>query len=81
MENIKISKDLIELENIKENFENGNITIDDISIDDARLLNLMYDLEILETEYKINNIDEKLENYKTRMRAAIEYLKNKKKNL
>ncbi len=81
MENIKISKNLIELENIKENFENGNITVDDISIDDARLLNLMYDLEILETEYKIEKMDEKLDSYKTRMRAAIEYLKNKKKNL
>lgn len=81
MENIKISKNLTELEVIKENFENENITIDDISIDDARLLNLMYDLEILETEYKINNLDEKLDSYKARMRAAIEYLKNKKKNL
>ncbi len=81
MENIKISKNLIELENIRKNFENGNITLDDISIDDARLLNLIYDLEILETEENINQIDEKLESYKSRMRAAIEYLKNKKKYL
>lgn len=81
MENIKISKNLNELENIRQNFESGNISLDEISIDDVRLLNLIYDLEILETEENINQIDMKLESYKNRMRAAIEYLKNKKKYL
>lgn len=81
MENIKISKNLNELENIRQNFESGNISLDDISIDDARLLNLIYDLEILEAEDNVNQIDMKLESYKKRMRAAIEYLKNKKKYL
>lgn len=81
MENIKISKNLNELENIRQNFESGNISLDEISIDDVRLLNLIYDLEILEAEENINQIDMKLESYKKRMRAAIEYLKNKKKYL
>lgn len=78
MENNKISKEIERMEKLKNEFEKGNIKLQDISEEDAILMNVLYELEISELEEKIDNLESKIQDYKKRMKAAIEYLKSKR---
>lgn len=74
---LKYKKEIERIEKIKEDYEAGNITEKDIEDEDVELLNLMYNFEIEELELKIKQARAQLDDYKKRMKEAIEYLKHK----
>lgn len=77
MENNTLTVDNIE--KIKLDFESSKIVESDLNKDQAILLGVLYELELIELEEKIENLKIEIEDYKNRMRKAIEYLKRKKK--
>ena len=62
---------------IKEKWDKKEIDISDISIEDAKLLTVMYDLEIKKTKSEIEELENKISEYEKRMKDAIESLKKK----
>ena len=62
---------------IKEKWDKKEIDISDISIEDAKLLTVMYDLEIKRTKSEIEELENKILEYEKRMKDAIESLKKK----
>ena len=71
LDNIKRIGDL------KIRFEEGNIAQKDMNVDDVILLDFMYQLELFDLEDNIKTQSQILENYKKRLRDAIDFLKNK----
>ena len=71
LDNIKRIADL------KIRFEEGNIAQKDMNVDDVILLDFMYQLELFDLEDNIKTQSQILENYKKRLRDAIDFLKNK----
>lgn len=74
---LKYNEEIDRLEKIKEDYEAGNITEQEIEEEDVELLNLMYDFELEELEFKIRQARAQLDEYKIRMREAIDYLRQK----
>jgi hypothetical protein len=76
----EISKeDYDRLKIIKEKWDKDEIELKDISIEDAKLLSIIYDLEIKKVKSEIIQLEDKISEYETRMKEAIEYLNNKNK--
>lgn len=65
------------IEDLKIRFEEGNIAQKDMNVDDVILLDFMYQLELFDLEDNIKTQSQILENYKKRLRDAIDFLKNK----
>lgn len=65
------------IEDLKIRFEEGNIAQKDMNVDDVILLDFMYQLELFDLEDDIKTQSQILENYKKRLRDAIDFLKNK----
>lgn len=71
--------DLLEkVEIIKTNLDNKTITVDDVEEEYVVFLNLLYEMEIQELENNIKRLNSDIEEYKARMRNAIEFLKSKR---
>ena len=66
------------VENLKSALDNNQMSIDDVPEEYITFLNLIYELEIKEAQKNIEILDNQIENYKVRMRNAIDYLKSKK---
>ena len=66
------------VESLKSALDNNQMSIDDVPEEYVTFLNLIYELEIKEAQKNIEILDEQIENYKVRMRNAIDYLKSKK---
>lgn len=75
MDKTYLNKDL---QKLREDFENGNVKVEDMDRNNLILLKFMYQLENITLDYQIEKQKETLEEYKTRLRNAIEYLKAKK---
>lgn len=75
MDKTYLNKDL---QKLREDFENGNVKVEDMDRNNLILLKFMYQLENITLDYQIEKQKETLEDYKTRLRNAIEYLKAKK---
>lgn len=65
------------IEDLKIRFEEGDIAQKDMNVDDVILLDFMYQLELFDLEDNIKTQSQILENYKKRLRDAIDFLKNK----
>lgn len=78
METLAYREELERLKALREEFEAGRTSQDEMNPEDVILLNLIYKLEILDLEYSIDKEREILEDYKQRMRNAIDFLKSKK---
>ena len=73
--------DLLEkVEEIKTNLDNKTITVDDVEEEYVIFLNLLYEIEIQELENNIKRLNSNIEEYKVRLKNAIEFLKNKRKS-
>ena len=71
--------DLLEkVEKIKTNLDNKTITVDDVEEEYVIFLNLLYEIEIQELENNIKRLNSDIEEYKVRIRNAIEFLKSKR---
>ncbi len=79
MENNTVAINFNDIEKLKLDFENGKIREDQINKDEALLISVLYELQLMDIEEKIQDLKEEISNYKNRMKKAIEYLKNKKK--
>ena len=66
------------VESLKSALDNNQMSIDDVPEEYVTFLNLIYELEIKEAQKNIEILDNQIENYKVRMRNAIDYLKSKK---
>ena len=66
------------VENLKSALDNNQMSIDDVPEEYITFLNLIYEIEIKEAQKNIEILDNQIENYKVRMRNAIDYLKSKK---
>lgn len=62
---------------IKEDFDARKIDIEDISDEDVKLILDIYNLQIKKVNAEIVELKEKIEQYKTRIKDAIEYLNEK----
>lgn len=67
-----------DLQKLREDFENGNVKVEDMDRNNLILLKFMYQLENITLDYQIEKQKETLNDYKTRLKNAIEYLKAKK---
>lgn len=77
MKNNTLTVDYIE--RLKSDFEDGKIKEKDITKDEAILMSVLYEIQLMELEEEIEKTQDEVENYKTRLKRAIKYLKNKKK--
>lgn len=75
MDKTYLNKDL---QKLRDDFENGNVKVEDMDRNNLILLKFMYQLENITLDYQIEKQKETLEDYKVRLRNAIEYLKAKK---
>lgn len=66
------------IEKVKLDFESGKIKETDISKDEALLISVLYEVQLIELEDEIQKMKDEIEDYKIRMRKAIEFLKRKK---
>ena len=62
---------------IKEDFDARKIDIEDIPDEDVKLILDIYNLQIKRVNAEIVELKEKIEQYKTRIKDAIEYLNDK----
>lgn len=62
---------------IKEDFDARKIDIEDIPDEDVKLILDIYNLQIKKVNAEIVELKEKIEQYKTRIKDAIEYLNDK----
>lgn len=60
---------------LKQDFEDGNISQDEISEEDAKAISAIYNIEIANLKNEISEINDNIEEYKNRMKSALEYLK------
>lgn len=65
---------------IKEDFDARKIDIEDIPDEDVKLILDIYNLQIKKVNAEIVELKEKIEQYKTRIKDAIEYLNDKNSN-
>ena len=73
----EISKEKYEnIKEIKNKWDNKEIDITDIPIEDRELLVKLYDIEIKKVKNEIEELENKIDNYKKRMQDAIQSLKN-----
>lgn len=78
MNNQELNKFERRFNSLKSDFESGKITEADMTKEEAMLLSFIYQLETIELETQISCDDALLDNYKSRLKTAIEYLKKKK---
>lgn len=72
----EISKEKYEnIKEIKNKWDNKEIDITDIPIEDRELLVKLYDIEIKKVKNEIEELENKIDNYKRRMQYAIQSLK------
>ena len=72
----EISKEKYEnIKEIKNKWDNEEIDITDIPIEDRELLVKIYDIEIKKVKNEIEELENKIDNYKRRMQDAIQSLK------
>ncbi len=72
----EISKEKYEnIKEIKNKWDNKEIDITDIPIEDRELLVKLYDIEIKKVKNEIEELENKIDNYKKRMQDAIQSLK------
>ena len=72
----EISKEKYEnIKEIKNKWDNKEIDITDIPIEDRELLLKIYDIEIKKVKNEIEELENKRDNYKRRMQDAIQSLK------
>ena len=72
----EISKEKYEnIKEIKNKGDNKEIDITDIPIEDRELLVKLYDIEIKKVKNEIEELENKIDNYKKRMQDAIQSLK------
>ena len=72
----EISKEKYEnIKKIKNKGDNKEIDITDIPIEDRELLVKLYDIEIKKVKNEIEELENKIDNYKRRMQYAIQSLK------
>ena len=72
----EISKEKYEnIKEIKNKWDNKEIDITDIPIEDRELLVKIYDIEIKKVKNEIEELENKIDNYKRRMQDAIQSLK------
>ena len=72
----EISKEKYEnIKEIKNKWDNNEIDITDIPIEDRELLVKIYDIEIKKVKNEIEELENKIDNYKRRMQYAIQSLK------
>ena len=72
----EISKEKYEnIKKIKNKWDNKEIDITDIPIEDRELLVKIYDIEIKKVKNEIEELENKIDNYKRRMQYAIQSLK------
>ncbi len=72
----EISKEKYEnIKKIKNKWDNKEIDITDIPIEDRELLVKIYDIEIKKVKNEIEELENKIDNYKRRMQDAIQSLK------
>lgn len=69
-----------DLQILREDFESGKIKQEDMSMEQALLLNFVYELEMINLDEEIEDEKEILNGYKTRLKEAIKYLKSKNEN-
>ena len=67
------------IEKVKLDFESGKIKETDISKDEALLISVLYEVQLIELEDEIQKMKDEIEDYKKRMKKAIEFLKRSKK--
>lgn len=70
---------LKKVESVKNDLDHDKITIDDVSEEYITILNLIYEIEISEVENNIARLNRDIEDYKVRMKNAIDYLKSKRR--
>jgi len=73
------SEDLKNIENLKNNLDSGKISSSDVPVEYINILNVLYRIEIDQARENIEEMNDEIEDYKKRMRNAINYLKDKKK--
>ena len=72
----EISKEKYEnIKEIKNKWDNKEIDITDIPIEDRELLVKIYDIEIKKVKNEIEELENKIDNYNRRMQDAIQSLK------
>ena len=72
----EISKEKYEnIKEIKNKWDNKEIDITDIPIEDRELLVKLYDIKIKKVKNEIEELENKIDNYKRRMQYAIQSLK------
>ena len=72
----EISKEKYEnIKKIKNKWDNKEIDITDIPIEDREILVKLYDIEIKKVKNEIEDLENKIDNYKRRMQYAIQSLK------
>ena len=67
------------IEKVKLDFESGKIKETDISKDEALLISVLYEVQLIELDDEIKKMKDEIEDYKKRMKKAIEFLKRSKK--
>lgn len=67
------------IEKVKLDFESGKIKEVDISKDEALLISVLYEVQLIELDDEIQKMKDEIEDYKKRMKKAIEFLKRSKK--
>ncbi len=77
MENKFDEEEYNRLKEIKRRFEKKEISIDEISDNDAYFISKMYEYQIKSLNAEIQDFYEKIDSYKKRMEYAIEALNNK----
>lgn len=77
MENKFDEEEYNRLKEIKRKFEKKEISIDEISDNDAYFISKMYEYQIKSLNAEIQDFYEKIDSYKKRMEYAIEALNNK----
>lgn len=65
------------IEELRSKFEEGKIAQKDMALEDVIQLSFMYELEILGMDIEIDEKKKTLEEYKERLKNAIEYLRTK----
>ena len=77
MENKFDEEEYNRLKEIKRRFEKKEISIDEISDNDAYFISKMYEYQIKSLNAEIQDFYEKIDSYKKRMEYSIEALNNK----
>lgn len=74
LENKFDEKEYARIKEIKTKFEKTEITLEEISDEDAYIISKMYDYQIKNLNAEIKDLYEKIDSYKKRMQYAIDAL-------